>query len=179
MKQELGMTKQRAAKLRAGITAIEKSLAKAKSGQPIEAMQARRDKMEQELASVDEQMQSLEIAVKAEADQKVDPEFDGVDVKRDVEFSSGVFLDLWTRTDAGSQNPAPIFVGETHPTETSTCSCGTLMWLHGGGWKVGSHHNLPPFIRKLVLRGYTVASVGYTKSTKAKFPTCLHDCKVW
>jgi acetyl esterase/lipase len=179
MKKELGLAKQRASKLRAGIKAIDKSLAKAKNAQPLEAMQARRDAMEQELTTVDEQVQALEVTMKAVVDKKMNSEFDGVDVQRDIEFKGGVFLDLWKKhhqnADTAQSNSGE---DDIFASSTKKCDCGTIVWLHGGGWKVGSHHNLPPFIRKLVLRGYTVASVGYTKSTQAKFPVCLHDCKV-
>jgi acetyl esterase/lipase len=70
-----------------------------------------------------------------------------------------VYLDLYVPDDC--TRPLPIVV-----------------WLHGGGWMLGSHHGCP--ISDLALEGYAVASIGYRLNgltTPTPFPAQLHDCK--
>jgi len=102
---------------------------------------------------------AVELAAVAESKQRAEAESttSGLDVQWDVE-GVGVSLDIWRQTNAGG---APKVV----------------VWLHGGGWKFGTHHTMPSFLRSLVEAGYAIASVGYRKSGTAKFPACLHDCK--
>ena len=74
-------------------------------------------------------------------------------------------LDLYLPPDAG---PAPVVV-----------------FLHGGGWRVGSRHGAGPAYRdtdpgpfeQLAQAGVAVASVDYRLSGEAVWPTQLHDAK--
>jgi len=51
----------------------------------------------------------------------------------------------------------------------------TVVWIHGGGWKTGSHkHNLARWLTDF---GYVVAGVEYRLSGEAKFPAQITDCK--
>lgn len=50
-----------------------------------------------------------------------------------------------------------------------------LVWLHGGGWRIGNRSN-PPAV-DLVPRGMAVASVDYRLSDVAKFPAPIADCR--
>jgi acetyl esterase/lipase len=50
-----------------------------------------------------------------------------------------------------------------------------IAWVHGGAWRAGSKEN--PRARRMVERGYAVASIGYRLSQEATFPAQIHDCK--
>lgn len=52
----------------------------------------------------------------------------------------------------------------------------TVIWIHGGGWRSGSRQNVEQ-ARRLVCRGYAVASISYRLSTTAPFPAQIHDVK--
>ncbi|CAE8742669.1 unnamed protein product [Polarella glacialis] len=71
-----------------------------------------------------------------------------------------ICFDLWRASRPGTDGPFPVVV-----------------WLHGGGWKFGTHHTMPAFLHKFVDAGFAIASVGYRKSGEAAFPANLHDCK--
>ena len=50
-----------------------------------------------------------------------------------------------------------------------------VVWIHGGGWRAGSHKN--PKLAKLTEHGFAVASISYRFTDKAIFPAQIHDCK--
>ncbi|RKH05809.1 prolyl oligopeptidase family serine peptidase [Corallococcus carmarthensis] len=52
----------------------------------------------------------------------------------------------------------------------------TVVWIHGGGWLGGSRLDVNQ-ARRLVCRGYAVASIDYRLSDVAVFPAQLHDVK--
>ncbi|MGY1835983.1 alpha/beta hydrolase fold domain-containing protein [Blastococcus sp. SYSU DS0510] len=58
-----------------------------------------------------------------------------------------------------------------------------VVFLHGGGWRLGSRHGAGPMYRerspftRLALAGIAVASVDYRLSGEATFPAQLHDAK--
>ncbi len=52
----------------------------------------------------------------------------------------------------------------------------TVVYIHGGGWKVGTHYR-PPFQPRLYDEGVAVAAITYRLSGEAPFPAALHDCK--
>ena len=55
-------------------------------------------------------------------------------------------------------------------------SPGTLLWLHGGGYCVGSLESADPVCRMLALRsGMTVISVAYRLAPEAPFPAAVDD----
>jgi acetyl esterase/lipase len=52
----------------------------------------------------------------------------------------------------------------------------TVVWIHGGGWKSGSKADVLQ-ARRLVCRGYAVASIDYRLSGTAVFPAQIQDVK--
>jgi acetyl esterase/lipase len=60
-----------------------------------------------------------------------------------------------------------------------------VVFLHGGGWRVGSRHSAGPAFRgavpspfeRLALRGMAVAGIDYRLSGEARWPAQLHDAK--
>ena len=55
-------------------------------------------------------------------------------------------------------------------------SPGTLLWLHGGGYCVGSLESADPVCRMLAVRsGMTVISVAYRLAPEAPFPAAVDD----
>jgi acetyl esterase/lipase len=53
-----------------------------------------------------------------------------------------------------------------------------VVWVHGGAW-LGGSKTLGPraFQRRVLERGYALASVGYRLSSEATFPAQIHDVK--
>ena len=89
------------------------------------------------------------------------------------------FIHIWRAkhaAGAASAEPEP----EAVPAPASAPApalAPVVLWLHGGGWRFGTHAVMPPFIRGLTAAGFGVVSVGCRKSKVAVFPACLHDCK--
>lgn len=52
----------------------------------------------------------------------------------------------------------------------------TVIWIHGGGWQSGSRADVNQ-ARRLVCRGFAVASIDYRLSSTATFPAQIHDVK--
>ena len=52
----------------------------------------------------------------------------------------------------------------------------TVVWIHGGGWRGGSRQDVNQ-ARRLVCRGYAVASIDYRLSGTDVFPAQIHDVK--
>lgn len=50
-----------------------------------------------------------------------------------------------------------------------------VIWIHGGGWQGGSKDRCPA--SRLVLEGYTVASIQYRLTDVAPWPAQIQDCK--
>lgn len=57
----------------------------------------------------------------------------------------------------------------------SSTPAPVVIWVHGGGWDAGDKKNSPA--RRLVDRGYAVASINYRYSRHAIFPAQIHDVK--
>jgi acetyl esterase/lipase len=52
----------------------------------------------------------------------------------------------------------------------------TVIWIHGGGWSIGDKADVG-VAKRLVCRGYAVASINYRLSGAAKFPAQIYDVK--
>jgi acetyl esterase/lipase len=51
-----------------------------------------------------------------------------------------------------------------------------FVWIHGGGWRGGTHDSLPQPVRDLVRRRIAVASIEY-RFSDTLFPTTIHDAR--
>jgi acetyl esterase/lipase len=51
-----------------------------------------------------------------------------------------------------------------------------VVWVHGGGWRIGSKENAP-FAIALAARGMVAASINYRLSGEAQFPAAIEDVK--
>ena len=68
-------------------------------------------------------------------------------------------LDLYLpKPNKGAQKPAIVFV-------------------HGGGWRVGYRTNFAPFAIAMAERGYVAATISYRLSPEAKYPAAIQDVK--
>lgn len=52
-----------------------------------------------------------------------------------------------------------------------------ILWLHGGGWRIGDRHLAPDLARYFAERGFAMASIDYRLSGEAIFPAQIHDVK--
>jgi acetyl esterase/lipase len=52
----------------------------------------------------------------------------------------------------------------------------TVIWIHSGGWYMGDKTDVAS-AKRLVCKGYAVASINYRLSGVAKFPAQIHDVK--
>ncbi|WP_462409518.1 alpha/beta hydrolase fold domain-containing protein [Neobacillus sp. Marseille-QA0830] len=80
----------------------------------------------------------------------------------DLEFAAPdgkpSLLDLYL--PIGMDRPAPVIV-----------------WLHGGGWRVGDRKLAPDLRVRFAEHGFAMASIDYRLSSEAIFPAQLHDVK--
>ncbi len=85
-----------------------------------------------------------------------------VKVMADLEFAAPngkpLLLDLYL--PVGVDKPLPVIV-----------------WLHGGGWRIGDRKLGPDFRVRFAERGYAMASIEYRLSGEALFPAQIHDVK--
>ncbi|MEH7490719.1 alpha/beta hydrolase [Neobacillus niacini] len=85
-----------------------------------------------------------------------------VKVVADLEFATPdgkpLLLDLYL--PIGADKPLPVIV-----------------WLHGGGWRIGDRKLGPDFRVRFAERGYAMASIEYRLSGEALFPAQIHDVK--
>ena len=85
------------------------------------------------------------------------------------EDGAALQLDLWRKQE------------DTHDTAAADggdAPRACVLWIHGGGWRAGSKSHIPACMLPVLAEGFMVASVGYRKSTTARFPACIHDCKM-
>lgn len=52
---------------------------------------------------------------------------------------------------------------------------GLIVWVHGGAWRAGSRSSVD--LKRMVDRGWSIASVDYRLSEMARFPAQIHDIK--
>jgi acetyl esterase/lipase len=52
-----------------------------------------------------------------------------------------------------------------------------VLWIHGGGWTSGSHHDFAQ-TKQLAKHGYLVLSVEYRFADEAPWPAQIEDCKL-
>ncbi len=62
------------------------------------------------------------------------------------------------------------------PNSANTNAHPTIIWIHGGGWIMGDKADVAA-VKRLVCKGYAVASINYRLSGTAKFPAQIHDVK--
>ena len=88
---------------------------------------------------------------------------EGVEVLRDVVVGTG----------GGRRDDADI----ARPKSPPAGLMPAVIWIHGGGWTSGSHHEFQQTIQ-LAKHGYLVLSVEYRFADEAKWPAQIEDCKL-
>jgi len=87
---------------------------------------------------------------------------EGVTEEKDIEYgrvgSKPLQLDLYRPAQLGAPVPGLIFI-------------------HGGGWKMGSRTDYKYYTVRFAKQGYVAATVGYRFAPETKFPGCVEDVK--
>jgi len=64
-----------------------------------------------------------------------------------------------------------------HPRRRPERAMPVVVWVHGGGWRMGSKSSGMKRLKPLARRGYFCVSVEYQLSQEAIFPAQIQDCK--
>ncbi|MBL0210863.1 MAG: alpha/beta hydrolase [Holophagaceae bacterium] len=75
-----------------------------------------------------------------------------------------------------SYAPGPDHLLDLYRPASGSGPFATVIWIHGGGWREGSRTQAEQ-AKRLVCRGYAVASIDYRLSGTAKFPAQIQDVK--
>ena len=73
------------------------------------------------------------------------------------------------------RNRLDLYLPEKAPENDQHGRLPLVVWIHGGGWEMGSKDGCP--IMYLATKGYVVASINYRLSQHAVFPAQIEDCK--
>ena len=105
-------------------------------------------------------IQHAKSGAKATLSRKFIPAPEGVEVLRDIKFSTvdeqKLQLDLYRPKKTSGKLPV-------------------VVWVHGGGWKNGSKDRCPA--AWLATHGFAVASIDYRLTHQAKWPAQIDDCR--
>lgn len=81
--------------------------------------------------------------------------------------------DIVYRTAAGVDLRLDVY----RPRQDTTGGRPAVVFIHGGGWRMGDKNQSRVRFVELAERGYVVFSVNYRLSGQAVFPACVEDCK--
>jgi len=63
------------------------------------------------------------------------------------------------------------------PLTPASTPLPVIVWFHGGAWKMGSRASIERVVAEQLARGFAVASVSYTLSDRAQWPTQCFEAK--
>jgi pectinesterase len=63
------------------------------------------------------------------------------------------------------------------PTAAGAAARPAIIFVHGGGWRVGVRANFGPMAIRMAERGYAAATISYRLSPEAPYPAAIHDAK--
>lgn len=90
-----------------------------------------------------------------------------------LDIAPELAVNLHDETIVTASDASPVAVRRYQGPRPSS---GTLLWLHGGGYCVGSLASADPVCRMLAVRsGMTVLSVAYRLAPEAPFPAAVDD----
>ncbi len=78
--------------------------------------------------------------------------------------------------EIGKGGDRPLHAELAYPTVLPKAPMPAVIWIHGGGWSMGTHVKNPA--RSLVRDGYFTASIEYRLSGEATWPAALEDCRL-
>ena len=88
---------------------------------------------------------------------------DNIDILRDIEI--------------GKVGTRMLHADIARPQTPPAGPMPAVVWIHGGGWSSGSHHDMQQAVR-LAGHGYLVLSVEYRLVDEAMWPAQIEDCKL-
>lgn len=79
----------------------------------------------------------------------------------------------------GRPDGATLLMDVYYPSNAAAARLPVVMYVHGGGWQMGSKEMLAmmPGPAELLRRGYLVAAINYRLAPQFKFPAMLEDAK--
>jgi acetyl esterase/lipase len=74
-------------------------------------------------------------------------------------------------------SPSPLLEADLYLPERTGPAPPVIVWLHAGGWRMGSRRVAPDLSRWCAARGFAMAAVDYRLSDRATFPAQIQDVK--
>lgn len=85
-------------------------------------------------------------------------------------------VEILPKVEIGAHDGRMLHATIYRPRKVSTTPWPAIVFIHGGGWRQGSHYN--PFSSWMAECGYLVASIDYRLSKEAPWPAQIQDCKL-
>src|ERR1700722_11837029 len=87
-------------------------------------------------------------------------------------FEVSIFSDVVYSSPNGQPLLADLYLPQNSENPPSV-----ILWLHGGGWRLGDRKVGPDLSRHYAERGFALASIEYRPSSEVIFPTQVQDVK--
>lgn len=85
-------------------------------------------------------------------------------------------VEILPKLEIGAHDGRMLYATIFRPRKVSEKPWPAIVFIHGGGWRSGSHYN--PFSAWMAECGYLVASIDYRLSKEAPWPAQIQDCKL-
>jgi acetyl esterase/lipase len=98
-----------------------------------------------------------------------------------IDVTAAVLTTLFSRNRVGTYDYA-VYKGkklklDLYLPKVQNGNIPLIIFAHGGGWIMGSRKQIEVGVLRQLNRGFAVASVSYSLSTRAKFPQQIYECK--
>jgi len=97
------------------------------------------------------------------------PEFDDPTSTRLATPPANLDLESWEDIDFAYYGKRALLMDVYRP-RLGQDRLPAIVFVHGGGWKRGTHHDYRPAAMRMARRGYVTATVEYRLAVKRRFP---------
>ena len=88
-------------------------------------------------------------------------------------FNEELYRRVWKALKEGEERFMDIY----RPEDPSSQLLPTIVWFHGGAWKIGNRKAIERVALQQVEHGFALVSVSYSLSDVAKWPVQCHEAK--